>query len=104
MVSRRFGAVHVLCNNAGVAVGGPLDEATQLDQSLRNRPLRFSGQSESVEGDWIRDAVRGGIDPERVARRTLHAIQENELYVLTHPEALPLFEARAAAVVAARDR
>ena len=27
----RFGAVHVLCNNAGVALGGPLQEATHSD-------------------------------------------------------------------------
>ena len=27
----RFGAVHILCNNAGVAVSGPMDKATHAD-------------------------------------------------------------------------
>ncbi len=27
----RFGAVHVVCNNAGVAIGGPLQDATHAD-------------------------------------------------------------------------
>jgi NAD(P)-dependent dehydrogenase (short-subunit alcohol dehydrogenase family) len=53
-----FGAVHVLCNNAGV------------------------GTSRATLGP----ALDAALDPERVADVVLDAIREQRFYILPHPE------------------
>ena len=42
--------------------------------------------------------VLSGIDPDHVGSRVVEAILGNELYIFTHPDMAPLFEARAAAI------
>ena len=68
----------------GVTVLCPGRVDTQMWQAGRNRPARHGGP-EAYERP-------GGLDSTRVAgalevgRRTLHAIREDELYAITHPE------------------
>jgi hypothetical protein len=46
---------------------------------------------------------QSGLDPFDVAKRTLTAIQNNELYVFTHPEMREPVKKRFAAIEAAMD-
>ncbi|MDQ0464996.1 NAD(P)-dependent dehydrogenase (short-subunit alcohol dehydrogenase family) [Caulobacter ginsengisoli] len=70
--------------NIGVGVLCPGFVKTQIDRSRRNRPDRFGG-AEASDNLVASEFVQGGIDPARVGRRVLEAIQANELYIFTHP-------------------
>jgi NAD(P)-dependent dehydrogenase (short-subunit alcohol dehydrogenase family) len=70
--------------NIGVGVLCPGFVKTNIDKSRRNRPDRFGG-AETSDNLVASEFVQGGIDPARVGRRVLEAIQGNELYIFTHP-------------------
>ena len=47
-----FGGVHIVCNNAGVGAGGPIDEATRQDwQWVRRQPVRRRQRNAGVCAD-----------------------------------------------------
>jgi hypothetical protein len=80
-------------------------------ESARNRPERYgvarSPRSETPEGASfarLSQLVHAGIEPSDVARRLISAIQNDELYVFTHPERRPEVEAKFSAILAAFDR
>jgi hypothetical protein len=62
--------------------------ATRIDAAERNRPAALrreaprTAERELVAGA-IADAVKRGIPPEEIARRTLAAIREDRFYVLS---------------------
>ena len=81
-----FGAVHVVCNNAGV--GGSIDS--------------FSPEV----WRWVLELVRSGIYPSQVAAGVLAAIREDQFYVFTHAggDIRAKAEERFAAILAAMDK
>jgi len=70
--------------NIGVGVLCPGFVKTNIDRSRRNRPDRLGGP-DSPENLVASEFVQGGIDPARVGRRVLEAVQNNERYIFTHP-------------------
>jgi NAD(P)-dependent dehydrogenase (short-subunit alcohol dehydrogenase family) len=74
---------------------------TRIFQSERNRPAAL-GESRPLQLLPQPDAGSGvltnGLDPLAVGRRVRAAVQNDELYIFTHPETRALFERRAAAM------
>jgi NADP-dependent 3-hydroxy acid dehydrogenase YdfG len=124
----RFGAVHVVCANAGVAptgpvVGTPADwrwvvevnllgvsllcpgaVATGIFASERNRPAALGGAAAAPDAArrGFQDAIRGGMAPAQVADAVVAAIRAERFYVLTHPELGGLARTRADDIAAGR--
>ncbi len=92
----------------GVSVVCPGFVRTRIMESERNRPKRYerTRTAAPTEQSFARfsQLVQSGIEPSNVASQVLNAIQNNELYVFTHPERRPEVEARFAAIVAALDK
>ena len=87
-----------LQTNVGVSVLCPAWVNTRIGESERNAPpeLELSTQSPITQalGEDVRNLLRTGLDPGDVAERTLVAIENGSLYVLTHPELMALIEER----------
>jgi NAD(P)-dependent dehydrogenase (short-subunit alcohol dehydrogenase family) len=95
----------------GVSVLCPGFVRTQIDQSGRNRPERY-GPPPSLDPEsraaalvkLIGEQVQAGLDPLVVAARVLQSIEDNALYVFTHPETLPQLERRFGAILTAMEK
>ena len=74
----------------GVTVLCPGAVATRMWQAGRNRPAERGGPETYQRPSGLDGRV---IDPLEVGRRTLHAIRENQLYAITHPERRDVVEA-----------
>src|SRR6266581_1569165 len=107
-----FGNVHVVCNNAGVAAAGGIDNISldnwrwvldvnlmgvlhriRIGESGRNRPERYGATQTPDPASpaglllaQLAESLQSGLDPSDVAARVLTAIRDEELYVFTHPE------------------
>ncbi|MDX5365472.1 MAG: short-chain dehydrogenase, partial [Alphaproteobacteria bacterium] len=74
---------------------------TRIYESGRARQEKYGSASDERDPERVEVAkqfVLSGIDPDRVGARVVEAILDNELYIFTHPDMAPLFEARAAAI------
>lgn len=95
--------VQLAPSRIGVSVLCPGFVRTEIGLGHRNRP-GGPRRSASPERDAVmRQLIDGGMDPAMVAARVLEAIRDDELYVFTHPELKPAFEARFNAILAAVD-
>lgn len=88
----------------GVSVLCPGMVRTRIFESQRNRPAQL-GESKPTT---LTAGSGGGLlatmlDPLVVGRRVRSAVQNDELYVFTHPETRAIFERRAAAIRAGFD-
>jgi NAD(P)-dependent dehydrogenase (short-subunit alcohol dehydrogenase family) len=92
-------------SNVGVSVLCPGWVNTRINESARNAPADHLLSQPSEEAiamqNQITELLRAGLAPEAVAAAVVAAIEENRLYILTHPDFMPMFEARAAAILAA---
>jgi NAD(P)-dependent dehydrogenase (short-subunit alcohol dehydrogenase family) len=95
----------------GVSVLCPFFVRTKIGESGRNRQERYGQMSTLDPGspaaavvEEIRKQIAAGLDPADVAARVLAAIENEELYIFTHPNMRRFVEARFAAIEAAMDR
>ncbi len=95
-------AAQLAPENIGVGVLCPGFVRTRIDRSRRNRPERFGGAATDEEG-FATPLVQAGLEPEKVGRRVLEAVRNDERYVFTHPEMRAPAQARFAAIMAAFD-
>lgn len=88
----------------GVSVLCPGFVRTSIGRGHRNRPggPRPGGKSERAA--ILNSMIEAGMDPAMLAARVLEGIRDDELYIFTHPELKPAFEARFRAVLEALDR
>jgi len=103
-------AVELAGSGIGVTVLCPGWVKTKINESGRNRPGRFGGESSiSLTGtnskmrETIDEAIRAGIEPAQVAERVMEAIRENQLYVFTHAAMRQTVEERFKRILAAFD-
>ena len=87
--------------NINVSVLCPGFVKTRINQSGRTRQAQYGGPVESPV--VAASLVDNGIDPERVGRRVLEAVQAGERYIFTHPDMRPFVEARFAGLMSAFD-
>jgi NAD(P)-dependent dehydrogenase (short-subunit alcohol dehydrogenase family) len=95
----------------GVSVLCPSFVRTRIGDSGRNRPARY-GQPQPLDpaspaGLIVAEIARrleAGLDPSDVAARVVAAIQNDELYVFTHPHMRDEVDERFAAIQAAMDK
>jgi NAD(P)-dependent dehydrogenase (short-subunit alcohol dehydrogenase family) len=94
----------------GVSVLCPGFVRTRIMESQRNRHTSHGSQSisnaESSQNATIAKLiglVNAGTEPADIATRAVAAIQNDELYVFTHPERRPDLQARFSAILAAFD-
>ncbi len=71
----------------GVSVLCPMMVATNIgENSARDRPGAGSTPAGELQQASSRPAEGDTLEPDEVAQRVLRAIQQNELYIVTHPE------------------
>ncbi len=88
----------------GVSVVCPGSVRTRIMESERNRPTDLGESTPrgfAAEGGAA--VIAAAMDPLVVGRRVRSAVQNDELYVFTHPESRAFFERRAAAIRAGFD-
>jgi NAD(P)-dependent dehydrogenase (short-subunit alcohol dehydrogenase family) len=90
----------------GVSVLCPAWVRTRISESSRNVPSHMIANLpvQVIQDTQIPRNVEQGLDPEEVAARVLAAIQDNDLYILTHPEMRGVLQKRFARVIAAFDK
>jgi len=103
-------------NNIGVSVLCPGFVATGIYESERNRPTNLGGSKASEfnmtndqnrteeEIAQIQENLNAMLDPAIVGDMTLHAIQNNEFWIFSHPEFKDGYLNRAQEIGAASDR
>jgi NAD(P)-dependent dehydrogenase (short-subunit alcohol dehydrogenase family) len=84
--------------NVGVSVLCPGWVNTRIDESERNAPPGMNLTRTSPTVDMFKEEVskllRTGLPPAQIAERTIAAIENGSLYVLTHPEMMAMIEER----------
>lgn len=75
----------------GVSVLAPAGVRTGIYESTGTRPARFAGSAEDFPTP---ESVTDGMEPDVVADKVIAAIERNDLYIFTHPEARAWVEAR----------
>lgn len=90
-----------------VSVLCPAFVQTRIGESSRNRPAALAGAAidEAKVAQFMammRAGLEGGLAPHVVADRVLEAIQQEKLYVLTHPEYKPVIQQHMEDIVADR--
>ncbi len=81
----------------GVSVLCPGWVATNITDSRRNWPKEYGDPPPRIEGPvaaQIAELVKNGMKPADVAALVLNAVQNNQLYIFTHPHMRPLLEKR----------
>jgi len=90
-------------HNIGVSALCPGLVNTNIFTSERNRPDEFGGPEASGElipnpddesDRSLDELLRTSLDPSAVGDMVLHAIQNDEFYIFTHPEFISLLEGR----------
>ncbi|HEY2071769.1 MAG TPA: SDR family NAD(P)-dependent oxidoreductase [Rhizomicrobium sp.] len=94
-------------DNIGVSVLCPGFVKTRIHESGRARQDKYGGTGEvDALGNGPSNAaqmVLSGIDPDVVGARVVEAIQNNELYIFTHPGMRDFVQMRFAAIMAGFD-
>jgi NAD(P)-dependent dehydrogenase (short-subunit alcohol dehydrogenase family) len=90
-------AVELEPEGLGVSVLCPGWVATLITESRRNWPKDYDAPPPASTGpiaEQIAELVRNGMASSDVAALVLKAVQDNELYIFTHPDMLPPVEKR----------
>ena len=91
--------------NIGVSVMCPGFVRTQIYDSDRNKPASYGGRpAEPKDPGIMKQLVDNGMDPAILAQRVIEGIEDNELYIFTHPEMKGMIEARFKTILAAMDK
>jgi short-subunit dehydrogenase len=95
----------------GVSVLCPYFVRTNIGDSGRNRQERYGQMPQPDPGspaaailEEIRTQIAAGLDPADVAARVLAAIENDDLYIFTHPNMREFVAARFSAIEAAMDQ
>ncbi len=106
----------LLPHNIGVSVLCPGVVNTNIFDSGRNRPTALqtdtdtasavlsAGLSDEDRSDRLEELRAGALDPAVVGDMVLHAIQEDEFYIFTHPEIEAMVSARVGEMTSAFER
>jgi NAD(P)-dependent dehydrogenase (short-subunit alcohol dehydrogenase family) len=96
--------VQLAAKGIGVSVLCPAFVRTNISNSQRNRRPEERQVRDADTVAVLKKLVDEGMAPEMLAARVVEAIEDNELYVFTHPELKPVLEARFSAILTAMDK
>ncbi|MDQ0315042.1 SDR family NAD(P)-dependent oxidoreductase [Amorphus orientalis] len=88
----------------GVSILAPAAVNTSIHLSERSRPDRLGGAYVRPENHFMGELIRDGADPLEIGRQVAEAIEDDALYVFTHPETEAWLEARCGRILAGYDR
>lgn len=88
--------------NINVAVLCPGFVKTKINKSGRTRQAKYGGPTEPVVSPGG-SPVDSGIEPDRVGRRVLEAVQAGDRYIFTHPDMRGLVHGRFGRIMAGFD-
>ncbi|MFK7976056.1 MAG: SDR family NAD(P)-dependent oxidoreductase [Halioglobus sp.] len=85
---------------------------TRINLSQRNRPAHYEEESvvsanpemEKAMGDQMQAVIDAGASTELIARRVVEAMEQDEFYIITHPNFLPVVAHRFQEVTGAFER
>ena len=92
----------------GVSVFCPMYVATDIHNCEKHRPARFWDASDPFyrseeyikAREAFRDNVTGGMPLDNIGKRLFQAIEDNQMYIVTHPQTIPCIEERHRAIEA----
>lgn len=87
----------------GVSILCPGVVKTDISHSGKKRPNKYGGAVDANAGHELAKAADNGTEPIQFGRWVVKAIEENRLYVITHPDDRNLVEARHDRISAAFD-
>ena len=90
-------------HDIGVSILCPGVVNTELSHSGKSRPQKYGGAIETNGNHELAKAAESGTDPLQFGRWVIKAIEQNQLYVITHPEDRELVEARMTKIMEAFD-
>lgn len=93
-------------DDIGVSVFCPMYVATDIAECEKHRPARFRDDGDPFyrseeyvnAREVFRKNVAGGMPLEGIGRRLFKAVEENQMYIVSHPETIPYIEARHRAI------
>lgn len=97
-------AAECVDSKVGISVLCPGWVDTRINESRRNAPADHNLRPDSAESaemeTMLAELLRTGMKPADVAEEVITAIEEERLYILTHPDFMPAFEERVASIMA----
>ncbi|MEE8343932.1 MAG: SDR family NAD(P)-dependent oxidoreductase [Woeseiaceae bacterium] len=90
--------------NIGVSVLCPANVNTNIAESVKTRPEKYSHSGYRFDDEVLASLRRiysAGKDPVELAEEVLKAVQENKLYIIPYPEARQALENHFAEIIAA---
>ena len=92
----------------GVSVFCPMYVATDIHNCEKHRPARFWDASDPIyrseeyikAREAFRDNVTGGMPLDNIGKRLFQAIEDNQMYIVTHTQTIPYIEERHRAIEA----
>jgi NAD(P)-dependent dehydrogenase (short-subunit alcohol dehydrogenase family) len=95
--------VDMALHDIGVSILCPGVVNTDFSNSGKNRPQKYGGAIETNGNHEMAKAAGSGTDPVQFGRWVINAIEQNQLYVITHPQDRELVEIRLTNIMAAFD-
>ncbi|MGE3248274.1 MAG: SDR family NAD(P)-dependent oxidoreductase [Beijerinckiaceae bacterium] len=90
-------------SNIGVSVLAPAAVDTGIFLSAKARPERFGGAGSRPESEQYAHLLEGGLPPDLVGERVLHAMRTGEFFIFTHVWPRDMLDARHARIQAEFD-
>lgn len=98
--------VESIGDNIGVSVFCPMYVATDIDNCENHRPARFWDASDPfyqseeylTARETFQKNIAAGMPQEKIGKRLFKAIEDNQMYIVTHTETIPYIESRHRAI------
>ena len=95
-------------DDIGVSVFCPMYVATDIGNCEDHRPARFWDETDPfyqseeylTAREVFRKNIAGGMPLEGIGKRLFKAVEDNQMYIVSHPETIPYVEARHRAIEA----
>ncbi len=90
--------------NIGVSVLCPANVKTNIAESIKTRPEKYSHSGYEYDEETIESLARiysQGMEPVELAQHVLEAVKKNQLYIIPYPESRAPLKAHFEAVIAA---
>ncbi len=88
----------------GVSILAPAAVDTRIHLSERSRPERLGGATVRPQNHFMGELLKGSTPPHEVGDRVVNAIEDEDLYIFTHPETRQWLDRRHAAIIEAFEK